>query len=59
MQELILLVKKWAEYIYFENVTTYALAMMCIFYLQVNDYLPSVQSIRILNGNDHPTITGE
>ncbi|CAG9766954.1 unnamed protein product [Ceutorhynchus assimilis] len=57
-QQLMLLVKKWTTSIYFENVTTYSSAILCIFYLQVNGYLLSVEKLREINKAEHPTIAG-
>jgi hypothetical protein len=53
-----MLVKKWAEHVSFENITTYALAVMCIFYLQVNGYLLSVEKLRKINKTEPKVING-
>ncbi|XP_048518939.1 uncharacterized protein LOC109544405 isoform X3 [Dendroctonus ponderosae] len=57
-QRLILLVKSWAGYIIFENITTYALAMLCIFYLQTHGYLISVDKLFELNKHKPINISG-
>ncbi|XP_050307942.1 terminal uridylyltransferase Tailor-like [Anthonomus grandis grandis] len=57
-QELILLVKQWAGLTIFERISTYALAIMCIFYMQSNGHLPSVEGIRRLNDVPHKSING-
>ncbi|XP_045480499.1 uncharacterized protein LOC123684998 [Harmonia axyridis] len=49
-QKLILLLKKWSHLCGLnENITTYALAMLGIFYLQKSNYLLSVQTLKELN----------
>ncbi|KAL1509669.1 hypothetical protein ABEB36_004375 [Hypothenemus hampei] len=50
-QKLILIIKKWAKSIGFDNISNYALSIMCIFYMQINEYLLSVKQIRELNNN--------
>ncbi|XP_066154561.1 uncharacterized protein [Euwallacea fornicatus] len=57
-QQLILLIKKWVDLVVYENITTYAFAIMCIFYLQVIGYLPSIKRIRELNVAEHKVISG-
>lgn len=58
-QRLILLVKHWAGDIIFESITTYALAMLCIFYLQTNGYLISVDKLFELNKHKPLNISGK
>lgn len=55
-QPFILLVKKWSSYILLECVNTYAFAVMCIFYLQVNGFLLSVERLRNLHNSNNLTI---
>ncbi|XP_066257230.1 uncharacterized protein [Euwallacea similis] len=57
-QQLILLIKKWVDLVVYENITTYAFSIMCIFYLQVIGYLPSIKRIRELNVTEHKVISG-
>lgn len=58
-QALILILKKWSSLNKLdEHITTYALAMLAIFYMQVNDYLLSVRELKRLNQNPAPIISG-
>ncbi|XP_057651004.1 uncharacterized protein LOC130890744 [Diorhabda carinulata] len=58
-QAFILILKKWSSLNNLdEYITTYALAMLAIFYLQVNDYLLSVKELKRLNPNPAPIISG-
>ncbi|XP_028133499.2 uncharacterized protein LOC114328743 isoform X1 [Diabrotica virgifera virgifera] len=58
-QPFILILKKWLQFTQMsEHVTTYALAMLVIFYLQVNGYLLSVEKLNALNPLPAPVISG-
>ncbi|KAJ8927156.1 hypothetical protein NQ314_020429 [Rhamnusium bicolor] len=58
-QPFILLLKKWSEHNNLtEHITTYALAIMAIFYLQINNYLLSVKKLRELNPKEPMVING-
>ncbi|KAL3266561.1 hypothetical protein HHI36_010727 [Cryptolaemus montrouzieri] len=58
-QKLILLLKKWSHLCALnENITTYAFAMMTIFYLQTEKYLISVKTLKELNPTVSSVIDG-
>nr|XP_023017588.1 speckle targeted PIP5K1A-regulated poly(A) polymerase-like isoform X2 [Leptinotarsa decemlineata] len=58
-QPFILMLKKWSFYNNLqEHITTYALALLAIFYLQINNYLLSVKKIKELNPAEAQTING-
>lgn len=58
-QPFILLLKRWAELCKLnDNLTTYALAIMAIFFLQVNGYLLSVKQLREINSGEPQFIDG-
>ncbi|XP_072383510.1 uncharacterized protein [Diabrotica undecimpunctata] len=58
-QPLILILKKWLQFTQMsEHITTYALATLVIFYLQVNGYLLSVKQLNELNPAPAPVISG-
>ncbi|KAJ8913947.1 hypothetical protein NQ315_015184 [Exocentrus adspersus] len=58
-QSFILLLKKWSQINNFsENIAMYALYLMAIFYLQVNNYLLSVRKLRELNPRKPLVING-
>lgn len=60
LQPLILLLKKWSDCCEIkEYITSYALAIMAIFYLQVNGYLYSVKTIRQYNVQKAKVIDGK
>lgn len=55
----ILLLKKWSHLCGLnEHITTYALAIMAIFYLQKNEYLMSIKYLRYLNPGQSSIIDG-
>lgn len=56
---MILMLKQWSQYSKLdEHISTYALAMMAIFYLQVNGHLLSVKQLKALNPEPAPVIDG-
>lgn len=58
-QQFILVLKKWSESNKLsEHITTYAIAILAIFYLQINGYLLSVKKIRELTPTPAPVIDG-
>ncbi|XP_018572666.1 uncharacterized protein LOC108912018 [Anoplophora glabripennis] len=58
-QPFVLLLKKWSQHNNFtEHISTYALALTAIFYLQVNNYLLSVKKLRELNPEPSLVIDG-
>lgn len=59
-QPLILTIKQWSLYCQLnENITTYALAMLAIFFMQTKKYLPSVKKLRELNPGEVRVIDGK
>ncbi|KAK9876642.1 hypothetical protein WA026_014020 [Henosepilachna vigintioctopunctata] len=58
-QTLILVIKKWSHLcVLHENITTYAMAMLTIFYLQTEKYLLSVDTVKTLNPTESRVIDG-
>ncbi|XP_060532348.1 speckle targeted PIP5K1A-regulated poly(A) polymerase-like [Cylas formicarius] len=58
VKQCILLLKRWVGFIGFEKVITYAFALMAIFYLQTNHYLPSVATVRKMSKGEPLVIGG-
>lgn len=59
VQKMILLLKKWSSACNLHLLSSYALTMMTIFYLQVSNYLPSVETLKRINNFKCNIIDGE
>lgn len=58
-QHLVLMLKHWSHYSKLnEHISTYALSMMAIFYLQTRGLLLSVKQLKELNPEISPIIDG-
>lgn len=59
LRKLILILKYIMSFTTFDRVSTYALSMMAIFYMQTNNYLPSLKRVRELDPTPSKIIAGK